>query len=403
VAAALALYRDDDVAKGENILDNWSLMNIAFPRSPVLGFTRTRVVVADGRSLGELAAAPRFEDLWKQAESATVLLELVMQAHSRLVRVWAIQLLKRDHAPALQAIAAQRLLALLDHDDDEVQQFGAGLLATLPGADSWPITTWLQLLQTRSVTALATICAAMNERVAPGRLTLEQCVALACARATPVARLGLSWLRGRPVTGSEDRATIARLAEAQCEAVGTEIAEYALSILGRAQAYRMEDVCPFFDSLSAPVRRGAWDWLTPASPGYDDAALWSRMLETPYDDVRLRLVEELNKRTRDSDGPRALKRQDLEMVWTTVLLGVHRGGRPKLKALRQISEAISSEPDRAERLLPVLAVAIRSVRPPEARAGLSAILSAVAARPELEPLLERWIPELRLAATGVAP
>ena len=92
-------------------------------------------------------------------------------------------------------------------------------------------------------------------------------------------------------------------------------------------------------------------------------------------------------RTRESTVSTALQRQDLTHVWTTVLLGVHRGGRAKLTALRQISQAIADEPDRAERLMPVLTVAIRSVRPPEARAGLSAILSAVAARPELEAML----------------
>jgi len=403
VAAALALYRDDDVAKGENILDNWSLLNIAFRRSPVLQFKRTRVEVAAGRSLGELAAAPQFEGLWKQPDSAAVLLELVTQADSRLVRVWAIQLLKRDHGPQLQAITVQQLLALLDHASEEVQQFGAGLLETASGVDSWPIATWLELLETRSVTALATICQAMIQRVSPERLSLEQCVALACARATPVARLGLSWLGSRPVAGPQDRATIGRLAAAQCEAVGALVAEHALSILGSPPAYRMEEVSPFFDSLNVQVRRGAWDWLTPSSPGYDDAALWGRLLETPYDDVRLRLVGELNQRTRGTDGPTALKRQDLSLVWTTVLLGVHRGGRAKLKALRQISAAIAAEPDRAERLVPVLAVAIRSVRPPEARAGLSAILSAVAARPELEATLAAWIPELRLTPMGVAP
>jgi len=80
-----------------------------------------------------------------------------------------------------------------------------------------------------------------------------------------------------------------------------------------------------------------------------------------------------------------------------VLLGVQRGGRAKLKALRQISQRIGQHPDEAERLFPVLAVAIRSVRLPEARAGLSGILSAVTARPELEPALIRWLPELRLS------
>ena len=85
IAAALALYRDDDVARGENILDNWSLMHIAFRRSPVLQFKRTRLALAEGRSLGELTAAPQFDDLWKKPESATVLLKLVTQANSRLV------------------------------------------------------------------------------------------------------------------------------------------------------------------------------------------------------------------------------------------------------------------------------------------------------------------------------
>jgi hypothetical protein len=403
VANALSLYRDDDVARGENILDNWSLMTIAFKKSPVLLFKRTRVEVVDGRSLGELAAAPQFERLWKQPASAAVLLDLVTRAQSRLVRVWAIQLLKRDHAEQLVDVTAERLLTLLDHDNEEVQQFGAGLLESLRGMDGWPISTWLQLLETRRVTALATICQVMKERVRPDRLSLDQCVALACARATPVARLGLSWLAGRPVSGSQDRAAIGRLAGARCEAVGAEVAQYALSILGARDAYRAEEVSPFFDSLNPQVRRGAWAWLAPASPAYDDAALWSRLMETPYDDVRVRLVEELSTRTRGTGGPAALKHQDLSMVWTTVLLGVHRGGRAKLKALKQISEAIREQPDRAERLVPVLAVAIRSVRPPEARAGLAAILAAVSARPELETILARSIPELRLTSAEVRP
>jgi hypothetical protein len=400
-AAALALYRDADLAAGENILDNRSLMHIAFRRSPVLHFSRTSVQIADGQSLGALAAAPQFENLWKKPESAAVLLNLVTQANSRLVRVWTIQLLERDHAIALQSISVEHLFALLDHPDQEVQQFGAGLLGTISGVDTWPITTWLALLETRSITALATICEAMKQRVGPERLSLDQCVTLACARATPVAGLGLSWLTSRPAAGPDDRAAVTRLAGVRCQAVGRAAAEYALSILGSPQAYHVDGVSPFFDSLNEQVRRGAWQWLTPSSSGYDDAALWSRLLETPYDDVRIRLVEELNTRTRELAGPAALNRQDLSTVWLTVLLGIHRGGRAKLTALRQISRAIAEQPARAERLLPVLAVAIRSVRPPEARAGLSAILSAVAVRPELEQLLARLIPELKLTATGV--
>jgi hypothetical protein len=403
VARALLAYRDDDVATGENILDNWSLVHIAFRRSAVLQFLRTRVEVAEGRSLGELAAAPQFEELWQRSESAALLLDLLTQANSRLVRVWATQLLKRLHAQTLATIDAQQLLALLNHFDPDVQQFGASILATHSGIDSWPVTTWLRLLETQNMTALATICQAMNARVKPERLSVAQCVDLTCARATPVARLGLSWLKARLVSIEADRAAIARLSEAKCEAVGAEIAAYALSILGMPPAYQAHEVVAFFDSLNAQVRKGAWDWLGPQSPGYDDATLWSRLLETPYDDVRLRLVEELHKRTQRAGGPAVLAHQDLTGVWTAVLLGIHRGGRSKLKALRQISQAIAEQPERAETLLPVLAVAIRSVRLPEARAGLASILSAVAARPELEAMLARYVPELRLMPAEATP
>jgi hypothetical protein len=199
------------------------------------------------------------------------------------------------------------------------------------------------------------------------------------------------------------------LADARCDAVASEAAEYALSKLGAAEVYEIELVLPFFDSLNAEVRRGAWNWLTPTSAGYSDPQLWAKLLETPYDDVRLRLVDQLSQRSQvragsqASIGAPALRRQDLSTIWSMVLLGVHRGGRAKLKALRQISQAIADHPDRAEQLIPVLAVAIRSVRLAEARAGLSAILSAVAVRPELEAILSSSIPELRLSPVEAAP
>ncbi|HXE53993.1 MAG TPA: hypothetical protein VN541_13310 [Tepidisphaeraceae bacterium] len=52
----------------------------------------------------------------------------------------------------------------------------------------------------------------------------------------------------------------------------------------------MERVIRFFDSLVREVREGAWTWLTAESPGWHDSGLWSRLVETPYDDVRLHFV-----------------------------------------------------------------------------------------------------------------
>jgi hypothetical protein len=397
IASALLRYRDADVASGANILDNWSLMHIAFVGSPALKFFRSVVQVADDRSLADLMAAPAFEEIWKAPRSAGLLLMLAAHASARLVRVWAIQLLERLHQAALLEISAEQLSALLEHPDEQVQRFGAGLLATSPAVDHWPASAWLRLLETAKPAVLGVICEAMRRKVQSERLSLEQCIALSCARATPTAKLGLGWLRERKIVGDQDRATLVRMAAAQCDAVGAEAAQWALSILGDAGVYKTDAVAAFFDSANSEVRRGAWDWLTPNSQGYSDANLWSRLLETPYDDVRLRLVSSLQNRT---SSPAQLRGQDLTHVWTTVLLGVHRGGRAKLHALRQISQAIADQPTRAESLMEVLAVAIRSVRPAEARAGLSAILAAVALRPPLEALLAERIPELRLSPRG---
>jgi len=125
--------------------------------------------------------------------------------------------------------------------------------------------------------------------------------------------------------------------------------------------------------------------------------LWARLIETPYDDVRFHVVAELERRTKLP----GTSTEQVSVVWETVLLNIHRGGRAKLAALRQISRAIQDDPARAEPLLPVLAVAIRSVRLPEVRTGLSSLVAAVAAHPPLAEAVARHIPELQLPAEEV--
>ena len=126
--------------------------------------------------------------------------------------------------------------------------------------------------------------------------------------------------------------------------------------------------------------------------------LWSRLTETPFDDLRLRLVDQLERRSKLPGANSG----ELSFLWCTVLLGVHRGGRQKAKAVRQVGAAIQRDPARTEQLLPVLAVAIRSVRQPEARAGLMALVAAVEARPELAELVKHHLPELELSPAEAA-
>ena len=115
------------------------------------------------------------------------------------------------------------------------------------------------------------------------------------------------------------------------------------------------------------------------------------MAETPHDDLRLRVVDYLQRETK-LPGADANK---LENIWRSVLLGVHRGGRQKAKAVQQIARAINENPASVESLLPVLAVAARSVRGPEARAGLAAIVGVAEAQPQLAETIRRFLPELK--------
>jgi hypothetical protein len=157
-------------------------------------------------------------------------------------------------------------------------------------------------------------------------------------------------------------------------------------------------VIGFFDSLLAEVRGSALAWLTPESAGYSDAALWANLLETPYDDVRQRLIAELETRSR---VPGATP-DDLTPMWCSVLLGVHRGGREKSKAVRQIAAALAEDAARFEQLGPLLAVAIRSIRGPERRAGLAAVAMMIERQPALATAVANLIPELRFASAGQA-
>ena len=391
IVPALAAFDDSDLQRGENILDSWALMHACFGEHDALEFGATHIQLKDGRSLGELSPAPMFPEAWKKSETAPLLLTLVVRARARLVRIWAMQLFQREHATF--AIPLETILALLEHDEAEVQQFGAKLLESSSSLATLPVESWLKLLQTKNDEALQRICDAFAKHVSGDRLNLAQCVELACVRPVPVARLGQRYLKERIISSSVDRGQIVELANAKCPAVAAELTAWVLGLLGRPENYSCDQIIRFFDSNLAETRTAAWDWLLKDTPGLADATLWSHLAETPHDDLRLHVIDFLQRQT---ELPGADANQ-LENIWRSVLLGVHRGGRQKAKAVQQIARAIIENPASVDSLLPVLAVAARSVRGPEARAGLAAIVGVVEAQPQLAETVRRFLPELKLA------
>lgn len=403
VARFLILYRDEDLEQGEHLLDSWSLMQACFWHHEALEFGSSLIRIRPGHSLAELKPAPRFLELWQKPESCDVLLLIVLEGRSRAMRVWAIEMLKTHHASAIQKLPSEDLLELLTSSHEEVQQFGADLLEQAEGLESWPLSTWMKLLETENLTALETICRVMAAKVTGERLSLADCIRLTIAEPTPVARLGFAFLQQRSITTDEDRNALTQLSEAECQAIGAELAAWALPILGRAEVYQRDRVLPFFDSLSLPIRKAAWVWLLKESEptnaaAFEDPVFWCRLLETPFDDIRQQLIEVLEQRSE-----RQFPRPDTEAltpVWCSVLVGVHRGGRQKLKAIHQMTRALEKQPDQMEKLLPVLSVAVRSIRAPEMREALSAITGLMESQPNFAPTIAEHLPEIEIVPIG---
>ena len=397
VTMVLRLYTDEHLETGANVLDRWSLLQIGYHDAKQLRFGKGLVQLADDAQLADLRPAPYFLELWQSEAGAEVLLDLARDAQAHLVRLWATQMLQAHHQKALESLGPDRLAALLSHPDDCVQSMALDLLRNSSVVDNAPITFWLQLLQHDNPGILPAICELMAARVAPDRLDLEQCVTLTCTAASPVAAMGFGFLQTKPVRSDADRQTLRRLATLTCDAQGGPITAWALPLVGGAEHYSCDAVCDFLDSLQPAVRDAAWTWLLANEHAAADAVIWARLTESPWDDIRGRLIAELERRANvrpDTDT--------LTPVWTSVLLAVHRGSRRKPQAIRQVATAIATNPARVDQLLPVLAVAVRSLRGPEMRAGLAAVVSLIEQQPELAATIQGTFPELTVHAGGSA-
>lgn len=169
---ALALYQDAHLDSPVRVLDAWSLLHVLYAWSPVLDRSPRGVRVAPGRSLGEVSPAPYFPDAWKGELPA--LLDLLVSARSRTVRVWTIAWLRSTYADELARVDARALRPLLSNVDEDVARFGSTLFASAPGLETLSVDDWLALLRTENLDVAPVVVAAFEKHVSPRRLTREQ-------------------------------------------------------------------------------------------------------------------------------------------------------------------------------------------------------------------------------------
>jgi hypothetical protein len=399
VTALLKRYTDDDVPDGLALLDNWGLVHILFHHCPALEARPNGWTVAEGHGLSELAPAPIFEEVWTKRPDR--LLELLKDARARAVRQWVLRLIQRDHGKLFAGLPLVELLALLSHEDVEVVAIAAEALRQAPGLDRISVERWLDLLDAKQPLAIEVICELMATHLRPNQLRFDQAVALASSRVVPVARLGLKFLQAHaPKSDAECRALLG-LAEAEAATVRPELVKWARSVLEPSPHFTYSWVLEFLDSRHADVRAEGWAWFRESPRTRDDVELWKRLLESPYDDVRMKLLSILEQLvTGGRESWLEAGRLDAELIrllWATVLLNVHRGNRAKPMVVRQIVGRMAKRADEALALLPILRVALRSVRGPEWRAGLAGVVQLVERRPDLEKQVRAVFPELQIA------
>jgi hypothetical protein len=397
---ALKRYTDQDFASGENILDNWSLMNALYFGHEALEFKAHKVSLRENRSISDLSPAPRFPDLWSEPAAYGALFSLILEARSKLVRQWAMECLKKWHIQALDQLSADELLGLIGHDNSDVRDFGAQLLESSDKLKRAPVDLWLRLTKTTDPNVIAIICDLMKRHVSPERLTLEEMIDLAVSRPAPVANMGLEFLHERKIEREKDGKSLPRLAQAQCEAHGAQIAEFALSFYESDKDYDLDAVSEFFDSPLPSVRNRAWQWMGDCPRAHWDPLLWMRLLETPYPDLRV-LITQGMEQFRERSFP-LVAPSDLERLWVESLMDIHGGAARRPGIIRRMVNEIQRDHNLADRFLPLLVFAARSVRAPEKRSGLWAMVTLAERDQELRKKIIELAPELRLDCGGDA-
>ena len=393
VLGALSRYEDTDFPAGLSLLRMRGIMTLLFAGSDVIERRGRSIRLAPGKALSELAPAPALADAWRA--SSEELLETLGTVRSLFVRRQLVRWLERDFLVELASLDVGRVRRLLGATQPDLQLFGARLLESAQGAESLRIEDWLDLLRTDNAEALPRIVAKMADVVTPARATLEQCVALARHEAHAPAMLGVEWAETKTVTTKDELETALPIFDAPIREARDRAAGWILPAMLRNDLGLDAHVREILDSRHPDVRARGYALLDEAPRFRDSIVLWASLAESPHADARTFLLALLARRKLALEATQ-LSDKSLLHLWATTLLEVHRGSRAKQRALTQLGERIESQPQQADVLLPLLSLALRSVREPERRGALSALVRAAARQPEVRAAIAHHAPEIEL-------
>ncbi|NUO47751.1 MAG: hypothetical protein HOV80_02720 [Polyangiaceae bacterium] len=406
LAPALAEMTDEDLGDAARFLDAWTVVHVLYWGSEILERNPRGIRIRYGESLANLKFAPLKPKAW--GRSFDIALEMAATARSRPVAGFAVHLLETHHQSALEKMPFATAKRLLGAAHETTRAFMIARLGRVSDLATQPVGEWLALVEGGTLETLPEIVRLFREHVAPRRLSLEECVTLSLSPAAAVAELGLTWVKERAEKGltALERQRLLRLASARAPLVRKAAADYLAELLAKAPEAKPEEVRELLDAGDADVRARAMTLLDQSDRFAKSPVVWASMAESPHADVRDKLLGALYAQATETpppahpDGPK-VDDAALARLWSTTLLSIHRGSRVKPKALATMAAALEREPSRAEAIVPLMRIALRSVRPTERRAALAAIARAAQAHVEVRVAASRHLPELSLGAIDV--
>ncbi|HEX4612048.1 MAG TPA: hypothetical protein VH092_27880, partial [Urbifossiella sp.] len=168
VTTALKLYADADVTDGLALLDNWGLVHILFHFSPSLEARPVGWRVAENGSLARLQPEPMYRKLWLKGPEPVFDL---LTAGCGTVRLWVIQVLKKNFPDRFSRVTLEELLHWLELPYPELNDLAAELIEKMPGLDRIPVERWLKLLDGARPEILDKLAALILKVLKPDRVS----------------------------------------------------------------------------------------------------------------------------------------------------------------------------------------------------------------------------------------
>ncbi|MGB7324062.1 MAG: hypothetical protein WBD31_04275 [Rubripirellula sp.] len=402
MTAALPRYQDDDCRDGLALIDNWSLVHVLFHDTDVLESPASGWRLREGQVLSNLSPKPAFFDAWVASPGS--LIDVCGAASARPVRQWSLRLLREHCSEALKTLPIKTIVKWLSSDDVELAEFAVDCLKESPETSGISPSAWVELFDDANVDVMDKVCDVARMHLSADSLSFGEMLQLACATPAPLARMSLDWLTQISVTESQRTETLV-IVDAKCEAMREPLLAWMVETLrgGDASADHRIRLLELLDARRHDVRRSAWKWFVEDESLRHDIPLWQSLMESPYEDVRFGLIEWLRRNeipakqiTERLVRSNSLDPSLLRMLWSTTLLGIHSGSKHKPGVVTAIANRISRRPDEIDTLLPILTIAVRSIRRTEFRSGLAAVVQLLETRPELSPMIVANFPELQL-------